>query len=261
MSERLHQSTAHVLVAKSPLHARYRLDNQVEPTEPMLRGIIVDRLLFGVGPEIAEIEADDYRSKAAREARDAARKARKIPVLAEALANHRTTADAIRANLRDEGIILSGESQVEVEWTSPLGVLCAGRMDHLIFQGGRAIILDLKTTVNAHPDAVTRSLVDHGADIQRAAYTEAIETLHPAYAGRVDMLFLFAEIEPPYAITVAECAGTMRALGEFKWEKAQRIWQQCLRTNRWPGYGRTSIEAKPWQMTEAMEESDVIQFS
>ena len=130
MVERLHQSTAHVLLSKSPLHARYRLDNHVEPSEPMLRGVIIDRLLFGVGPEIAEIAADDYRSKAAREARDTARKAGQIPVLTEALSTYRTAAEAIRANLRDEAIILSGKSQVEVEWTSPLGVLCAGRLDH-----------------------------------------------------------------------------------------------------------------------------------
>lgn len=261
MTERLHQSTAHVLLAKSPLHARYHLDYGSTPSDPMERGSVLDRMLFGVGPELAIIDADDWRKKASQEAREAARAAGRLPVLAHAFASYETAVNAILANLSACGIEFTGQSQVELKWTSRLGVKCAGRLDHLILEEDSATILDLKTTTDAHPDKVTRAMVDHGCDIQRAAYTEAVEMSYPRTAGRVEMRFLYVEFEPPYAVTVAECAGTMRALGEFKWEKAQRIWSECLKTNTWPGYGNARIEARPWQLTSAMEgEGDVIRF-
>lgn len=255
---RLHQSLAHVLISQSPLHARYRLDHQSRPTDAMERGSIIDRMLFGSGPELLIVEADDWRKKASQGMREEARATNRLPILARVHAEYEKAVNAIRANLAALGIEFTGESQVALEWTSPLGVECAGRLDHLIFSRREAIIYDLKTTNDAHPNVIQRSLVDHGADIQRAAYTEAVEINYPTYAGRIDMRFLFVEWEEPFAVTVAECAGTMRALGEFKWEKAQRIWQECLETNTWPGYGFARIEAKPWQLTEAMEEEDVI---
>lgn len=255
---RLHQSMAHILISQSPLHARHRMDHQTTPTDAMERGSIIDRMLFGSGQELLIVEADDWRKKASQEMREEARATNRLPILARVHAGYETAIKAIRANLAALGIQFTGQSQVSLEWTSPLGVDCAGRLDHLILGRHSATIYDLKTTTDAHPDAIQRSLVDHGADIQRAAYTEAVGTLYPQFAGRTDMRFLYVEWEEPYAITVVECAGTMKALGEFKWEKAQRIWKECIETNTWPGYGFARIEAKPWQLTEAMEEEDVI---
>lgn len=251
---RLHQSIAHVLVTRSPLHAwEAHLGRAVrEETPAMLRGTILDRLLFGVGPELQVVEAKDWRTNAAKDQRDAAVAAGRLPVLAHQLEEYGEAVAAINLGLAARGIVLDGQSQVEVEWTSEEGVKCAGRLDHLKLT--QATILDLKTTFNASPEAIQRHMVDHGADIQRAAYVEAIETLHPQLAGRVRMQFVYAETSPPYAITIAEPAGSMRALGSAKWRRAKRVWAECLTSGHWPAYSDTvvQIESRPWQLEEEM---------
>lgn len=262
---RLHQSIAHVLISRSPLHAwqRHKMlgAEPDEATDAKDRGSILDGMLLGGGPAIAVIDAENFRTKAAQDERDAARAAGAIPVLARKHEELSAIAEALRSQLARKKLYpFSGESKRRIEWTDPeFGVACAGELDHV--KG--ATILDLKMTRDASPDAIAIAMVRYGYDIQHAAYTQALATVEPALAGRVKMLFVFAEYDPPYAVTVAEPSGTMRSLGHFKWARACRIWGECLASGIWPGYSDdvVQIEAKPWQLTEAMEEEgDVIEF-
>lgn len=261
---RLHQSIAHILVNKSPAHAKRAIDYRTEPSPAMERGLIIDRLLFGCGREIAVIEADAYRTNAAKAARKEALDAGKIPVLRDSLQEYEETVSAIRSALSAQGVEFTGESQVYLKWTAPSGIECGGTLDHLQRGPSFATIYDLKTTACAHPSAITRSIVDHGYDIQHAAYVEAVETVYPQYAGRVSMEFLFVETEPPYAVQIASLAGSMAELGRRKWERAQRLWRECHRRGHWPGYSGgnvVSIEAKPWQLMEQLGEGESIEYS
>lgn len=262
---RLHQSTALVLLTKSPLHAimaaRDRESGVAElGTAAMQRGNLLDALILGNGPEIVAIEAEDYKTKRAREERDEIAAAGKLPVLARELGEKRKVAEIIRAGLKARGVALAGESQVVVEWEDPdFCVPCAGRIDHLTIRQHWIQIDDLKTTADASPAKLARHCVNYGYDIQHAAYTEAIETTHPDFRGRVQFRFLFVESEPPYAIHIVRFGGTMRSLGRFRWKKACRVWSECMATGEWPGYpSNTQLEAEPWQLTEAMDEGDGI---
>lgn len=268
---RLHQSIAHVLISRSPLHAwaiHPDLGGQsTKGSAAKTTGSLVDAMLLGSGPDVVVIDPVDYPNKkggipdgwtndAIREARDSAIAAGKLPILKGEHSELISTVETLRARLAEKGIEFSGASQVPVEWTSPnAGVACAGRLDHLLDD---LTIYDLKTTRNASEEAIQRSMISYGYDIQRAAYVEAIETLHPELMGRVRFRFLFCEVEPPYAVTVADAAGTMRALGEHKWRRACETWARCLETGLWPGYSDDvmQIEAKPWQLSEAAEGSD-----
>jgi hypothetical protein len=261
---RLHQSIAHVLVSRSPLHAwqRHRLLGATasEPTEATDRGTFIDKMVLGGGPEIEVLDFPDFKTKAAQAARDEARVAGSLPILIGKYEPAMKVVEAIRAQLKARGMRFDkGQSKVELRWKEPVyGVECGGEIDFLDVP----TIFDLKTTRDASPDAIALSMVKYGYDIQHAAYRQAIETMHPELVGKVRMLFVFAETEPPYAVTIAEPAGTMRSLGSHKWDRACRVWSECLASGIWPGYSDdvVQIEARPWQMENELQEAgDVIE--
>lgn len=210
----------------------------------MKNGTVLDSLLLGGDAELIESPHDEYRSNAAKEWRDRAIESGKTPVKAKELEAARNAAEKIKERLAREGVVLDGVNQQTAVWDDN-GVRCKARFDH--WKPDALTILDLKIVDNAHPESVTRKVVDYGYDIQAAAYTRAVETLIPEAAGRVKFLFLFCESEAPYEILVRPLAATMRALGEFRWSRAVAAWGEALKTRHFPGYYglENGIEAKP----------------
>lgn len=256
---RLSPSTAKVLLKRSALHAftQHRLGGgeQTEQTEATTRGRIVDRMLLGAGPDIVVIDAKDWRTNAAKEARDAAEAAGKLPLLAHKQAEYAEVVQAWKAQLVRHDIEFTGESQVKLDWES-MGVPCRGKLDHLIVTPTGATIYDLKSCDDASREAVTRAVVGYGHDVQHAAYIEAVEAAYPQFAGRVKMALIFGETERvnAYAVNVVTLGGTMRELGERKWRRAKAIWGRCLETGEFPGYeDALPLEATPWQLAAEQE--------
>lgn len=255
---RLSPSAAKILIQRTPLHAWsfHRLGGGLKSvdTTATIRGRLLDRMLFGVGPDLVVIDADDFRTKAAKEARDNALAAGNVPILRDDIEGKQRIIDAWREQLAHKGITLDGESQKKIDWFSD-GCPCRGYLDHFIAGTGVAVFYDLKTCDDASAEAARRALIYNGGDIQHAAYTEAIETTLPRFAGSVRGLFIFAEVEPPYAVHIVEPSGSMRALGRAKWQRAKIEWARCLKLNRWPGYSMiTTVDATPWELAQAFPE-------
>lgn len=254
----LSQSCAHILLTKSPLHAwndHPKLGNNrvEESTQAKDDGTLMHKLILGKGTDIALIPADDYRTSAAKELRDAARNAGKLPVLERKYMEAAQAAKVIRENIAQYAIKFTGQSEVAAEWFEDGEhgpVRCRGRFDHVDFDAG--VILDLKKARSAHPKAAARSMIDYGAHIQHAAYSSALEKLRPDHLGRTDFIFLFVEMDAPYAVLPARPDGAMRELGQMAWDRAVKIWERCLRMNRWPAYvdSITTLAPPPWMLTE-----------
>jgi hypothetical protein len=255
----LSPSVAKTLVTKSPAHAyaEHPLLGGVprESTDSMERGSLIHALVFGEGREIVVVDAKDWKTKAAQEARSAAREAGKLAVLAHKLAEVRETATAITNNLAEAGVILNGASEVKIEWedeaTDGSRVLCRGQLDHIV---GDRIIYDLKIVDSAHPEACSRQAYAYGYDIQGAAYVRALSDLYPENAGRIDFVLLFAEPEPPFAVWPARFSGDMRHLGETRWQRAVDLWATCMAAKLWPGYADeiATLEAPAWALSREM---------
>lgn len=238
----LSSSCAKTLVEKSPLHAWTehpafggRGKGSTRYTE---RGDVVHALVLGAGKKFEVLDFDDYRSNAAKEARDAAREAGLVPILKHHFSEAQTTALQIIAALAQRGINLDGHSELAVEWFEPSEhgpVACKGKMDHVYLDRGR--VIDLKVVSTADGDSCEKSAERFGYAIQAAAYTRAIERLRPELVGRVDVLFAFCEPEPPYAMNLMRGDGTFRELGERRWLRAVEMWGSCLKANKFPGYG------------------------
>lgn len=238
------------IVARSPRHAWHehpRLNKakalEVEaPSRVMDLGTASHKLILGRGPDIAEIVADDYKTKAAREARDAARAAGRVPVLSEDMANVRLLAEAFRDQLAATefaGLLDQGAAEVTGVWRDVGGIWCRMRVDWLpaiAREGGHITVLDVKTTGGSgHPDDWQRTAFDMGYDFQDAHYSRGLARLIPDVRS-VRFVFAVLEQEPPYALSLNEFGGQAREEASILMELARGLWGECLRRNEWPSY-------------------------
>lgn len=257
----LNYTTAKTIIVDSPLHAYHqhpRLGGQQwEPTPSTDAGLVFHSLLLEGGKGLAIVDAGDWRTNAAKAARDEARAAGQIPVLVGNVEEIRAAVATIRERMLGMGLPLTGVSELAVSWTeqSKCGpVLCRTKLDHLIEDKG--LILDIKTAGwSVSPDECARHIYESGYDIQYAANTSWLEKYRPELVGRSRFIFVFCERTAPYAVTPVELDGQFRHMGRQRWTRAVETWARCLKDKSWPGYVTkvTSVEPKPWAFAREQE--------
>lgn len=249
----LSSTIANLVINKSLMHA-WRAHPKSPLFEASTFGSAVDRgsaahsVLFG-GREIEAIEAEDYRTAAAREARDAARSSGCIPLLAKEVAGLAAMIEPARQRFAElhGGGFLCEQSAI---WRAGSGGWRRARIDTI--STDRRLIVDYKTTegaVDAH--ACERRVADMGLQIQAAAYIEAVESLHPELQGRVRFIFQWQEQKPPYALSPPiEMSEAFLTLGRAQWQAAGMLWDQALRHQAFPGYSAQPYPAcpPPWEL-------------
>lgn len=265
----LSASTAKLLVSLSPAHAWSAHPKggrcRKEETEATREGSLLDALLLGGAGDLVVLPdmmpnaegklmptKGEFRMESAKKWKVDQSAAGKMPVDKDELERAKGACEIIRENLARDGVVLDGENQVTAVWEEN-GVRCKGRFDH--FKERDLVVYDLKKVRCAHPKAIAKAVVEYGWDVQAAAYVRAVETLIPDAAGRVRFVLLAVEPYPPHEVLVRPLAGTTRALGDWKWNRALVSWAECLRARKWPGYTgmEAGIEAPAWAMAE-MEE-------
>lgn len=256
----LNASTAKVIIQKSPAHAvlsHPKLGGTVEDesSKAQDKGSIIHSLLLGKGKTVAVVNADNWRTKAAQEQRDEARRQGFVPLLEKDAVGIQQAALAVSQNITEYDIHLDeGKSEFMIHWKSDEGVECRRSLDS--WTESKLQIIELKSIFCAHPDVCANQALRLGYDVEMAVSMEAIYSLYPDLAGRVDFLFVFAEIEPPYAVTVLRPDGTFTHLGIQKWERAKSTWKQCMASGVWPKYLDSigQLSAPLWAIKGEMEE-------
>lgn len=237
----LTQSVAKVLLAKSPLHAwhahpRLNPAYQHDDDTKFDVGNIAHKMLLGRGKEIAVLEGfNDWRTNAAKEAREAAAKVGKLAVLGKHAARADAMARAAREQLELRGLggIFGdkGDSEVVVAWRE--GKIWLRQMIDWL-SADRLIFADYKTTdESAAPDALARKMVNDGWHIQAAMGERGLTALgfEPAR-----FLFVVQEASVPYALNVVSVAGDALVMGRKMLDAAASTWSRCMQADRWPGY-------------------------
>jgi len=245
---------AGILLGKSPQHAwrahpRLGAKANGKDSDAKDAGSIRHKLIYGVGPEIVEVDADDWRTKKAQQERDEARIRGAIPVLARKLRE----AEAEAAVIIDSFPVPLNECDCEltVVWLdAELGIWCRARVD--AWHSATSTIYDLKNCENVIAATSGSVCIKYGYDIQAAAYLEGIETCLPSLAGRVEFKFHF--VEAGITPVTAPLSGEFMELGRRKWKRAKETWAQCLKSGKWPGPQITRIEAPPWAIAQDMEQ-------
>jgi hypothetical protein len=215
-------------------------------------GTVAHRLTLGAGAEIVEVQADDWRSKAAKDARATARDGGRVALLTAALRECEDMAIAVHAD-RFAGALLApgtGVPERSVFWADPVaGVNRRAMFDWLPDGPGRPIGVDLKTTPSAAPKHIRKSIVDYGYHQQAAWYLDGMRAVgfeDPAF------LFVFVEKTPPYLVTVVELDDAALREGDYRNAQAMEDWAECKATGEWPGYTNdiVLIGLPQWAITD-----------
>ena len=195
--------------------------------------------VLGVGLELVVIDHDDYKTKAAREARDEAYAAGACPVLTKEKAGVDAMALAIRQHPLASKLLdpERGRPEVSVFWhDEDRGIDRRARFDWLPNpDGARTLVVpDYKTTASAEPRAFSRSIWNFGYDIQAVWYMDAVRAAD--LADDVEFLFIAQETTAPYLITVHQLDHDALKVGRARVDEACAIFRACTQTNTWPGY-------------------------
>ena len=214
---------------------------------------------------IVPIEFGDYRSTKAREARDAARAAGKVPLLSWQLDIVRAIAGAIRAHPIASAAFLGGEAEVTLSWRDPLtGIPCKARPDYLPAHG--SWLVDLKTAASANPRTWRDQAYRLGDHARAAWYLDGAATV----LGRApeEYWFVIVEKEPPYLVSVVSFDEAALAWGRLANRKACDLFRRASAANDWPGYrapGQNSDRAfriglPPWAIYQLQDREDAGEF-
>lgn len=197
----------------------------------------------------AVIDAADWRTNAAKEARDVARTEGKIPLLKHQYdAVLAMVSVAQRSLFNSElSIDIAADCESEVTYIWKEGeTWCRARLDAIT--KNRAIIFDYKTSGgSADPEDYARIAIPNGLDIQDAFYRRPIEILHSVVPR---FIFIVQETAAPHLCSFIELDPMTKDMGNRKVERGLEIWRQCRKNNHWPGYSSTvtRMEAKPWDL-------------
>lgn len=258
---RLHQSIAKEFVTKSPEHVRQILEGEMKrkASRQMKRGTLVDQLVFGganyqvvdakykSGPRKGQPVAD-WTATEAKAQRDEIEKGGKLAVLPNDLEKAQTIAGRVKSVLLAQNFDPKNcHLQNTLTWTTALGVEAEGTpdFDHVVRSTKpdelgntppkRVDTFDLKVVESCNPDTLDKVVFDYGYDIQGFAYQEAVHKNWSTVQERGMHWLLAIEAESLVAV-LCPLSEAYLELGRLRWERAQRIWMQCLESKEWPGY-------------------------
>jgi len=240
-----------LLPPSTPAHFKYQLDNPSPPKRHYDFGHAAHRFLLGEGEEIVPVDADDWRTKAAKEQAESARDEGKVPLLRAEFDKALAMVDALHANPDAAALFKSGVAERAMYATdTESGVRLRGRADWLTYGDGELLIVDYKTTTSADPDTFERASTKYKYYLQAVWYRDlaiAIE-LH----NNPVFVLVAQEKTPPFLSSVMRFDDIAIAEGRLLKRQAIETYARCIETGVWPGYptGIQVISVSPWAYSE-----------
>lgn len=239
----LSQSGAKLLLPPNcPAKFKHQRDHGRKPTKAFDVGQAAHKYVLGKGNEIVVVEADDWRTKAARKARDEAHADGNIPLLEHEHEQVLAMVAALEAHPLAAALFSNGQPEQSLFWRDG-DIWRRARLDWLPEQradGRRLIVPDYKTTDSAAPDGLTPIMWRYRYVMQAGWYLDGLTELGLADENAV-FAFVFQEKDPPYLVTVAELDAPALRIGRLLNQQAIDIYRECIETDTWPGYS-TDVE-------------------
>lgn len=266
-------SLGKVILDQSPLHAYLahpRLGGAVrEPSSAMEFGTLVHKLILGEGASVVSVNADNWKTAAAREQREAARAAGKLAVLASTLDEAAKIQEAFRKQYpADEAALFNrGDSERVLIVEQPnhksadpaARVYARGMLDRVLIDAtnSTARIWDIKTCADASPEAVERAIYERNYDMQMMCYEWLLGVVRPELAGRITTQLIFIESSEPHCVVPVELDSMFRQIGRSKLGRAWDSWCECCATGIWPGYTDKVLTLGPptWAASRELDDT------
>ncbi|HVT98963.1 MAG TPA: PD-(D/E)XK nuclease-like domain-containing protein, partial [Acidobacteriaceae bacterium] len=218
-------------------------------------GHAAHRFVLGEGEDIVPVDADDWRTKAAKEQAESARAEGKVPLLRAEFDRALAMANALQDNPGAAALFKSGVAERAMYSTTgpPAEVQLRGKADWLTHLNGRLTIVDYKTAASADPATFERAATKFKYHLQAVWYRDLAYTLE--LSEDPDFVLVAQEKTPPYLSSVMRFDDIAIFEGHALKRQAIDTYARCLQTGEWPGYpgGTQIIHVSPWAYSEEQE--------
>ncbi len=241
---------------------RLNKDAQNDEKDIFDLGSAAHRLLTGTGSPIMEIDAADFRSKAAKEAREQAYAQGKTPILKKNMARVQSMAQLAHEQIRDNpdiGHLFGADKfgrlkrEATICWQEA-GVMCRCRPD--FYAADENVIIHYKTTgTDIAPATLAKFAANSGWDMTAAHYHQGAKNLT---GNKPRQFFVVQETAEPHLLLTAELDAAFMETALMRRERALMIWGRCLQSQTWPGMiSRTiRLEMPEWHERNLISEKD-----
>jgi len=245
------QSLAKVLLAHSPLHAREESvlgepredDDEAEKyVKAQAIGDVAHKLMLERGKEIEVIDFKDFKKQLAKDARDAARAAGRVPILAKHMIIANRMVQRAHQQLErheDRDAFTNGSGEVMICWQED-GVWFRALVDWLSHD--LRTVDDFKSSgMSMAAHVLGKRAETAGWHVQHAFIKRGLDILDPGNAGRRRHRNIAQEQFPPFALNVMHHDRYWLTMGEKKVEAAVTAWKAARKANRWACYPPVSV--------------------
>lgn len=239
------------MIHRSPAHYRVWLDGHEEPPTPPLifGGAFHCSLLepavysqaYGVVPDFGDCRKTENKAR-----RDAwrARNAGRIHIDEDDDKTIQAMIRAVHAHPLAGRMIRDGEPELTVRWKDEAtDIECKARGDYFVPR--HRMLLDVKSSQDASPEAFRKSIADFGYHRQDAFYRAGFRAVG---LDVEHFVFVVVEKTPPHAVAVYALDADGIQRGAASIAKDLETLAECLRTKTWPGYPVEikTLELPPW---------------
>jgi hypothetical protein len=183
---------------------------------------------FSIRPD----QFPDYRTVAARAWRDEQRKSGKTPVTLDDLEKIKGMAAALSGNTLISGGLMTGEVETSCFWKDEVtGIWLKSRPDAVPAAG--EMLVDLKTTDNAGPEAISRTITEYGYHMQGALALMGVKALTGSAPSA--FVLVFVEKSVPFVVSIVQIDPEALLFGARQIRRALNEMRACLDAGHWPG--------------------------
>lgn len=221
------------LINRSPMHYKYTKSNPKEPTEAMLLGSVLHKLILEADTFKAEYAVapvcDRRTSKGKAEYNTFMGESQgKAVITSEMFEKASAIAETVKENPIVKKLLCDGKAEQSYFWNEN-GIECKCRPDYL---KGK-LVIDLKSTADASPEAFAKAAYNYRYHVQAWWY---LNGLNKCGINATDFIFIAFEKDPPYGICVYAADDLMLELGESEAMRNLDTYRECLETGVWYGY-------------------------
>lgn len=227
------------LIAKSPAHYKAAMEQSRTPTPAQVFGTVVHAMILEPHKSHADLFSVKELNWTTKEGKAEREKLERIglPIISAVdLDKALRMRDSVWASSHAASLLTGCKTEQQTTWTGyDAKVPCKAGIDAT----GPLGIVDLKTTIDASPDAFARAIRSYGYYMQAAHYIDAIA----ATQGKVmPFTFIAVEKQPPFAVACYTLSFDSLAAGYAAMNKIAKIYSDCIASGVWPGYEGKSIE-------------------
>lgn len=212
----------------------YHRQHPKPSTRSMDLGTVVHGMVLGRGQQVAVVQADSWRTKAAQNERDEAEELGMVPMLAKDYDEATRIADAVKQHPVAGGLFAEGDPEISGFWQDPAtGIWLRMRMDWMTHFEVPTIV-DFKTTADVSPDHFARSVADFGYHRQDPHYRDGLAADLDTDPDEIDFVFVAVDTAPPHLVMVYRLDDQAIQLGREQNKIAREIYRDCTQSGIWP---------------------------